>query len=54
MINLIRKKGFTLEKSAKTNLAIQTRLSSVGARGGRSWNVCPCSRKRSVSRSWNI
>ena len=32
MINLIRKKGFTLEKSAKTNLAIQTRLSSVGAR----------------------
>ena len=26
MINLIRKKGFTLEKSAKTNLAIQTQM----------------------------
>lgn len=31
MIHLIQKKGFTLEKSAKTNLAIQTRLSSVSA-----------------------
>ncbi len=29
MINVIQKKGFTLEKSAKTNLAIQTRLLSV-------------------------
>lgn len=29
MINLIRKKGFTLEKSAKTNLAIRTRLSGI-------------------------
>ena len=46
MINLIRKKGFTLEKSAKTNLASRPGCHRWEPGSGRSWNVCPCSRKR--------
>lgn len=54
MINLIRKRALPWKNPPRPIWPSRPGCHRWEPGSGRSWNVCPCSRKRSVSRSWNI